>query len=98
MHNETYFFSQANITVLSDIQLTTRTVYRETDGGQTDIHGMLVYMFGTWLRTGWCDSCRWRWGVPPGEGTPDVEAERPSLHTDFESAEYIYVFANPLKN
>lgn len=62
--------------------------FQTTDVGQTNIHGMLVYMFGTWLRTGWCDSCGWRWGVPPGEGTPEVEAERPSLHADFESAKH----------
>lgn len=41
----------------------------------------------TWLRAGWCDSCRWRCVVASGEGTPDVEAERPSLHTDFDSAD-----------
>lgn len=85
------FFFRAKVTVQSGIQATIQMVCRQTDGGQTDIQEMLVYMFGTWLRTGWWDSRWWRWGVPPGEGTPDVEAERPSLHADFESAKYICI-------
>lgn len=40
----------------------------------------------TWLRAGWCISCRWCCGVTCG-GTPEVEAERPSLQVDFDSTD-----------
>lgn len=63
---------------------------RGQDRWQTNREEQVLDRCVTWLRAGWWDSCRWRSAVPPGDGTPDVDADRPSLHTDFVSAETVW--------